>query len=216
MRHLKRQEVPKNWPLPRKGTAYVVKAYSNLNKSVPILVVLRDMLKVARNRKEVKNAIFEKNILTNERPERDDKNSMQLFDKVSILPSKKYYQIGLSEGGKFAMEEIKENETHKKIAKIINKRTLKGKKVQINLSDGRNFISDMKCNIGDSAVVNFKEKKIEKCLPLKEGANIIVFAGKHTGKKGKILKINLERKMISMESNKDKINVLIKQIMVIE
>jgi len=216
MKHLKRQEVPKNWPLPRKGTAYVVKSYSNLNKSVPLLIVLRDMLKLARNRKEVKKAIFENNILTNERPEIDDKNSMQLFDKIRIIPAKKYYQLGLSEGGKFIMEEIKENETNQKIAKIINKKVLKGKKTQINLSDGRNFISDTKCNIGDSVVINFKDKKIEKCLPLKENARVIVFAGKHAGKKGKILKIKSERKMISMESNKDKINVLIKQIMVIE
>lgn len=216
MRHLKRQEMPKNWLMPRKGTTYVVKPYSNLDKSVPLLIVLRDMLKVARNRKEVKNAIFEKNIVMNERPERDDKNSMQLFDKISILPSKKHYQMGLSDKGKFVMEEIKESEKSKKVAKIINKRILKGKKIQINLSDGRNFISDIKCNTGDSLVVNFKDKKIEKCLSLKEGANVIVFAGKHTGKKGKILKINSEKKMISMESGNDKINVLIKQIMVIE
>ncbi len=216
MRHLKRQKMPKNWPIPRKGTTYVVKTYSNLEKSVPILIVLRDMLKIANNRKEVKNAIFEKKIMVNGRLERDDKNSMQLFDKITIIPSKKNYQLGLSETGKFLMEEIKDNETNNKIAKIINKRILKGKKIQINLSDGRNFISDTKCKVDDSVLVDFKNKKIEKCLPLKEGAQVIVFAGKHTGKKGKILKINEERKMVSLDHGKDKINVLIKQIMVIE
>jgi len=216
MTHLKRQEMPKNWPMPRKGTAYVVKPYSNTNRSVPLLIILRDMLKVARNRKEVKNAIFEKNILMNNRLERDDKNSMQLFDKISIIPSKKHYQLNLSEKGKFVMEEVKESEVNQKIAKIINKKMLKGKKVQINLSDGRNFISDAKCNIGDSVVINFKDKKIEKCLPLKENAHVIVFAGKHSGKKGKVLKLKEEREMISIDSKGDKINVLIKQIMVTE
>jgi small subunit ribosomal protein S4e len=114
------------------------------------------------------------------------------------------------------MDEVKENETNQKIAKIINKKILKGKKVQINLSDGRNFISDLKCNVGDSVSISFKDKKIEKCWPLKEGANVIVFAGKHAGKRGEILKLKKERKMASLDTKKEKINVLIKQIMVTE
>ncbi len=215
-RHLKRQKVPKNWPVARKGTAYVIKPYSNLEKGVPLLIVLREMLNIAQNRKEVKKAIHEKNILINNKPASDEKNSLQLFDKLTLVPSKKCYKVNLAENGKFVMEEIKENETNQKIAKIIDKKTLKGKKTQINLSDGRNFISDVKCNVGDSASINFKDKKIEKCLSLKENAKVIVFAGKHSGKRGTILKLKDERKMSSLEAKGEKINVLIKQIMVIE
>jgi ribosomal protein S4E len=36
-RHLKRQKAPKNWPIPRKGTAFVVK---NNSKGLPILVAV--------------------------------------------------------------------------------------------------------------------------------------------------------------------------------
>jgi ribosomal protein S4E len=53
-------------------------------------------------------------------------------------------------------------------------------------------------------------------LSLKEGANILVIEGKHSGIRGKIKKINPELKMIETEKDKEKINVLIKQIMVIE
>ena len=35
-----------------------------------------------------------------------------------------------------------------------------------------------------------KNRKIEKCLPLKEKANVIVFEGKHAGEKGSIEKLN--------------------------
>lgn len=216
MKHLKRQKVPKNWPIPRKGTAYVIKPYSNLEKGVPILIVLRDMLNVAQNRKEVKRAIHENNVLVNGRVARDEKNSVQLFDKITLVPSKKCFKVNLAENGKFVMEEVKESEGNQKVAKIIDKKVLKGKKTQINLSDGRNFLSEVKCNVGDSVSINFKDKKIEKCLPLKENANVIVFAGKHTGKRGKILKLKEERKMASLETKKDKINVLIKQMMVTE
>ena len=213
---MKRQTVPKSWPVPRKGTKYVVRPNFAPGKGVPLLILLRNMLKIAKNRKEVKRAIHEKNVLVNIKPAKDEKNSIQLFDKISLVPSKKHYKLNLSNNGKFIIDEIKEKDVNQKIAKIINKKVLKGKKVQINLSDGSNFLSDIKCNVGDSVSINFKEKKIEKCWPLKEEANVIVFAGKHMGKRGKISKLKPERKMASLETGKEKINVLIKQIMVTE
>ena len=52
--HLKRQKIPKKWPVPRKGTTYVVKPSFNLKHGIPILVILRDILGLAQNKKEVK------------------------------------------------------------------------------------------------------------------------------------------------------------------
>jgi len=85
--------------------------------------------------------------------------------------------------------------------------------------DGRNFISDIKCNVNDSVLINLKDGRIEKCLQLKEKENAIIFAGKHSGKKGCIEKIDLKRKIAElslMEDKSKKINVLIKQLMIIE
>ncbi|MCW8965933.1 MAG: hypothetical protein OQK82_04485, partial [Candidatus Pacearchaeota archaeon] len=78
------------------------------------------------------------------------------------------------------------------------------------------FLSEVKCNTNDSVIIDFKSKKLTKCLGLKEKANVIVFAGKHAGKKGIIEKLKIERKMASVKVGEDKINVLIKQLMVIE
>lgn len=214
--HLKRQKVPKSWPIPRKGTKYVVRPQFNIKKGAPILIFLRDVLKVAQNRKEVKKAIHNKYILVNDKLVRNEKNTVLLFDKITIIPSKKYYKLNLSEFGKFELKEIKESESHHKIAKIKNKKILRGKKTQLNLSDGRNFLSDIKCNMDDSVIFDFKEGKIEKCLPLKEKVNVIVVAGKHAGKRGVINKMESKRKMAELDVGKRKINVLIKQIMVIE
>jgi len=216
MAHLKRQKVPKNWPIPRKGSAFVVKPNYSLNKGIPILVILRDVLKIASNRREVKEAIHSKSILHNNKIVRDEKNNVVLFDAITIVPSKKHYRITFSELGKFSLEEIKAEEAEYKISKVIDKKILKGKKTQINLSDGRNFITEMKCNTEDSVFIRFKDKKIERCLPLKEKSRAIVFAGKHTGKKGTIIKLKPEQKMASLEVKDGNINVLIKQIMVLE
>lgn len=222
--HLKRQKIPRNWPIKRKGTAYVVRPNFATEKGLPILIILRDILKIAQNRKEVKRAIHLKQILLNNKRVVDEKNSALLFDIVTIIPlkngkksQKKYYRLEISNKGKFRFEELKESEANNKISKIINKTTLKGKKTQLNLNDGRNFISDIKCKVNDSVLINFKEKtKIEKCLPLKEKARAIIVSGKHSGEKGIIDSLDKENKSVELELGDKKIHVLIKQLIILE
>jgi len=214
MAHLKRQAMPKNWPIKRKGTTFIVRPISK--KGIPLLIILRDMLKVAQNRKEVKKAIHEKLLLINNKPVKDEKTGLSLFDNLSFANSKKHYTVVLSEKGKFELKEINEKDINKKIAKIINKKTLNGKKIQLNLGDGGNFLSNIKCNTNDSVLINLKDKKIEKCIPLQENAKVLVFAGKHSGERGKIEKIKKERKMVSINIGREKLNILIKQLMVVE
>ncbi len=214
--YLKRQKVPKSWPVFRKGTKYVVKPRFDAKRSLPLLVILREMLKVVQNRKEAKHTIHMKQILVNNKPATDEKSSVLLFDTINLIPSKKYFSLELSDKGKFELKEIEENKVNYKTAKIINKNILKGKKTQLNLSDGRNFLSDIKCNVNDSVLINFKEKKIEKCIPLKEKVKAVVFAGKHSGKTGSVLKINAEKKIAELNIDKKLTKVLIKQLMAIE
>jgi small subunit ribosomal protein S4e len=156
-----------------------------------------------------------KNLLLNGKEVRDEKEGVLLFDVLTLVPSNKNYRLIILKNEKFNVEEIKENEANTKVAKIINKKLLKGKKIQLNLSDGRNFLSNIKCKTNDSVLINLKDKKIEKCLPLTEGAQATVFAGKHSGEKGKIEGINFERKIAEINNGKEKINVLIKQLMII-
>jgi len=214
MSHIKRHAIPKRWPIQRKGTAFVVKPNRSFSDSLPVLLILRDLLKVAQNRKEAKKMIHLKNILINGKEVRDEKEGVLLFDIITLTPSKSNYRLTIIKNEKFNLEEIKEGEADTKVAKIIGKTMLKGKKVQLNLSDGRNFLSNMECKVDDSVLINLKNKKIEKCLALKDNSEVIVFAGKHSGEKGKIEKINQEKKTAEINTGKEKINVLIKQIMV--
>ena len=214
--HLTREAASKKWAIERKGTTYVVRPRFSLNNGVPLLILLRDMTKLAQTRREVSRIIHSKQILANSKVVKDDKNNLLLFDTLSILPLKKSYRIELSENGKFFLKDIKENEADKKIAKVINKKILKGKKTQLNLSDGRNFLSDIKCSMNDSVLVNLKEGKIEKCIPLKEKAKVIVFAGKHLGKYGEVISINEKEKNAKIKFGDKEISILINQIMAVE
>jgi small subunit ribosomal protein S4e len=196
MSHLKRHAIPKSWPIQRKGTAFVVQPNVGFADSLPILIILRDLLKVAQNRKEAKKMIHMKSILVNEKEVRDEKQGVLLFDTITLVPSKKNYRLTVLKNEKLNIEEVK------------------GKKIQLNLSDGRNFLSNIKCKVNDSVLINFKSKKIEKCLPFEENSQVMVFAGKHSGEKGKVEKINQERKTAEINTGEEKINVLIKQFIV--
>lgn len=215
--HLKRQTISKLWPVPRKArTTYVVKPNFSEDKGLPVLVVLRDILKVAANRKEVKQIIHEKNLLVNMHPVVDDKNSVVLFDTLTFVPTKKSFRLEFSKNGKFDLVEIKENEAGKKISKITNKKILRGKKIQLNFGDGRNILSNEKCLVNDSVILNLQNKKVEKILPMKEKAKVLVLEGKHTGETGVIEEILSDKKMAKIKTSENNISVLIKQLIVIE
>lgn len=216
MAHLKRQEIPKSWPIERKGTKYFVLPNHGFEKAMPVLVVIRDILETANNRKEVKQAIHLRNILVNTKKIHDEKYAVVLFDTITFVPTKKSYRVEMNETGKFEVKEIKESEAGKKIAKIINKKMLNGKKLQLNLSDGRNVLSNEKGKVNDSVLINLKDNKIEKIVPFKEKANVLIFEGKHSGEKGVVEKINTEKKTADIEMKDKKVSVLIKQLMVVE
>ena len=186
----------------------------NIQKGIPILIILRDMLKTAQNRKEAKKAIHSKHILLNNKAVKNEKNSAQLFDIITIIPSKKYYRLELSEKGKFQVEEIKENKADYKLAKVINKKTLKNKKIQLNLSDGGNFLSNLKCKIHDSVLINLLENKIETIIPLKEKTKTIILEGKHTGEMGVINKI--KNRTAEVKIGNKNVEILINKLMAIE
>jgi small subunit ribosomal protein S4e len=213
--HLKRQKTPKSWPTERKGTAYIIRG-RNLKNGIPLLILLRDILKITKDRRETKIALNSGKILLNNKKISDEKNSVRLFDVITLVPSNEHYRVTLKENGKFSVEKEDEKNAIYKVAKIINKKILKGKKTQINLSDGKNFLFEGKCKINDSILINLKENKIEKCLELKEKSNAFIIGGKHSGIKGTITKIDLDKRMVELKNKEKDINVLIKQLIILE
>jgi ribosomal protein S4E len=64
---------------------------------------------------------------------------------------------------------------------------LAGKKIQLNLSSGKNIISNEKIETGNFVLI--KDNKISKVIELQKGIEVLVVSGKHTGKSGKIVSI---------------------------
>ena len=206
--HLKRRASPKIWPVHKKGTKYVVVPNE---KGLPLLVALRDILKVCQDKKEAKKIIHESQVHINGSLIKDEKYSLKLFDVLRL--QNKYYRLTFLTR-RYSLHEIPEKESKTKIAKVIGKKILKQKKIQANLSDGRNYILAKECRIGDSALVNFAEKKIEHFIPLKEKSKVFVSSGKHIGKTGIVEKIYNE--LAEIKTDSEKINVNLNSLIALE
>jgi small subunit ribosomal protein S4e len=58
--HLKRLAIPRSWPLPRKTTVWVTRPRAGahtLERSIPINIVIRDVLGMAHSTREVRTIL---------------------------------------------------------------------------------------------------------------------------------------------------------------
>ncbi len=207
--HLTRSEVSRLWPIARKGNKYVVMPAHSRETSIPVLFALREMLKLAKTRTEAKRIIKQEKVEVNGKKIKDEKFALSLFDVLNV--DGKGHRLTIK-NKKFWFEETKES---RKTAKVIGKTILAGGKAQINLNDGRNFITAENVGVEDSVVFDFKEGKIGKVIPLKEGAGIFVINGSHLGEEGKIVSIDEKSGSAEISIHKEKINLKLEAIMAV-
>lgn len=194
IRHVKKTKMPKTWPVPRKGKRkrFVAVPSHAISKGISLLFLLRDVLKVARTRKEARHMTLSGMVMVNNRVRHDENFPMQVFDVLNLEKAGKNYRLEIV-NKKFSLVEISEKEAESKIVKIIGKTIVKsgaGKakcKVQMNLDDGQNFLNTGKFSVGDSVVLDTKKNKILKVLSLEKGAKVEIVGGKHAGKKGELV-----------------------------
>jgi len=217
--HIKKSKMPKTWPVPRKckGKRFVAVPSHAASKGISLLFLLRDVLGIVRTRKEAKHMTYNGMVKVNNKIRKDENFPVQVFDVVSLEKAKLNYRLEIV-NKKFSLTEISDKEAGKKVVKIAGKKILGKDKTQMNLDDGQNILTKEKFSVGDSVVLNTKEDKIEKVLPLKEGANIEVIRGKHAGEKGKLIGFEkLVRGQNYIVKLKDReVNLPFKTILVIE
>ena len=65
-KHLKRLDMPKTWQIKRKGIAYVARPKPgphNFKLGLPLTVMLRDIMKIAKTKRDVKNILNNNEVL---------------------------------------------------------------------------------------------------------------------------------------------------------
>lgn len=176
-----RAKATKKLPIPRKGTKYIARSFESLENSIPVVIAIRDVLKLAKTSKEVKKMINKKLLKINGKEVKELREGIRLFN---ILEAGKSYELSLTNNGKFTFNETKNK--NQRLVKVTNKKILKSKTTQINLYDGSNVITKDKINVHDSLILDFSGK-ITKHIPLEKGKDCLIISGKNIGKAGKIV-----------------------------
>jgi small subunit ribosomal protein S4e len=189
-RHIIRLAAPASWPIARKEAKWVAKPLPGahtLEKSMPLVVYLRDLLKLVQSNREAKQILNQKLVLVNGIAIKEPNFAVGLFDTLKILKYEKAYRVLLNTRGKLQLVEISERELHTRPAKVTSKTTLKKGKVQINLSNGWNFITEKDVyKVSDVLLIDAKTRKPTKHLKLAKGAVVYITGGSHVGQVAEI------------------------------
>jgi len=193
-RHLKRIAAPISWPITRKTQHWVVGANAgahSMETGIPLLIVVRDILKVANNAREARKIINEKNICIDGVPRTDYKHMVGLFDIVSMPATNEYYRVLLDKHNRFKL--FKEDAGAAKLCRINNKTIVTKGAVQLNLHDGTNILASNDYKTFDTVLLDTKERKIVKHIGYKPGNLAMIVGGEHSGEIGKIKQIRKVR-----------------------
>ena len=217
MAHLKKLHAPWQWRISRKEKKYVIRPFPAGHKrelSLPILVVMRDLLHYVNNARELRNVFRQNGVLVDGKNLKDTHSSVGLFDVLHLPKINAYYRLLLDGNGRLHLFPIDGKENGVKICKVIGKHKIKGGKTQIVLHDGRTFVGSDEISVGDSVVLQLADKKVTQTLQLKKGAYVYLIGGKHSGNYG-VLRDVAERNVIFEDFKKNKVETLKKYIVVV-
>ncbi len=198
-RQLKRAPAPPFWPLHRKDAAWAPMTRPGphpRNRSLPLVLVAREILGYARTTKEAIRIISGAKVKVDHVARTDHRFPVGLMDIIQIEGLNQAFRVLPKRGGGLALSPVQEREVGYKLCRIRGKRTVRKGLVQINLHDGRNLIVNVKegqkaeeAEVGGSIQLTLPAQKIVRYIPLRDGSIGLVTQGKNQGLYGKITKI---------------------------
>lgn len=196
---LKRNPAPKFWPIHRKEFMWVVKPSSgphNLENSLSLTLVLRDILGLAKTKKEAGMILAQGKLLVDGKIRKRTNFPVGLMDVIAMPEADQYYRVMPSPKG-LVLGRINKSESNFKLARVENKKTVENG-VQIALHDGSNIlirVADPKNPVEvtydtfDVLKISLPEKDIAGKITSKKGNLAVITGGKNIGKKGRIIEI---------------------------
>ncbi|MBS3170273.1 30S ribosomal protein S4e [Candidatus Woesearchaeota archaeon] len=183
--HLSRLNSPTSWGISRKGIKFTTRTSPGphkLKESITLIVLIEEILKYGRNRKEVKKILNEGKILINGKIRKDIKFPVGLMDLISVPSLNENFRLFYNPKGKFVLTPVEEAEKDFRLIKIIRKNIIKKGKIQIGTSDGSSLLTEKNdYKLGDSLIVSIKDGKIKEHLSFNKGSRIFIEGGKKKG-----------------------------------
>jgi len=213
-KHLKRLSAPITYKIPRKTGVWTIKASPGphpADRSIPIAILIRDILRIASTLREVKYILRKGYVKVDEKIVRDYKYPVGLMDVIEFIPENKFYRILPHKINLLYPYEVNDLDKFIKPLQIKRKIMVKGGKIQITVHDGRNFIFSKEeeyysLKPGDSIIYKIDSRSLGEYIKLEPGNLALVTGGSKIGKVGKIHKVEklhpLKPKIVRLESDK--------------
>ncbi|WP_292320499.1 30S ribosomal protein S4e [Caldisphaera sp.] len=200
-RSIKAKTAPVFWPVPRKVRPWTVKPSPGPHKveqSLPLMLVLRDLLKYAESGKEAIKIIAEGKIKVDGKVVRDYKYPLSVMDVLEIPENDEYYRVIPYPTDYLRLHKISKEEASIKPVRIENKTVVKGGNIQLNLSGGRNILiklnekekKEVPYNTLDTLLIGLPNQDIKDHIPFQIGDSALIVWGKNVGRLGKLVSIN--------------------------
>ncbi len=200
-KHMKRYTMPRSWSIPKKTNTWAVNPSPGPHQkeaSIPLMIALRDILKVGETSSEVRKVLSRRDVLVDRRSRMDHRFPVGLMDVLTLPKLKANYRVLLSPRGKIVLKSIGDQESTWKLARIMDKSIQKGGKVQLNLHDGRNILVDKdEFKAGDVIKISLPDQKVIARYPMQEESLAMLTGGAHVGSICRIKKINRTRNPMS-------------------
>ncbi|MEM3671472.1 MAG: 30S ribosomal protein S4e [Thermoprotei archaeon] len=194
-RAIKRYAAPAEWPVYKKQYKWVMKPSPGphpIEDSLPLLVVLRDLMHLAFNAHEVRVALNAGRIRVNGRVQRRPDFPVGVMDLVSVPDADIYVRI-IPFKGKLVAHPVPVQERDLRLLRIEDKTCIRGFKVQLNLTGGVNISVPVEGPQGaktlpystmDTLKTDAKGTKIAEHLKLDKGSYVLAVKGKNSGEHG--------------------------------
>lgn len=191
-RHTKRLAAPRALPIPRKGTLWLKTSKPGPHgreSSIPLVVLLRDLLKVCQNSGEAKKLLNNGQVLVDGRVVKDIGFQVGLMDVITLKEYGSF--VILNKSGKLLA--LKTSQAGEKLCKIVGKQVIPGNKTQLALHDGRSIVVDKasQYSTGDTLKLAIPSGEIKAHLKLEKESRCYVFHGRHAGSIGSLLDIKV-------------------------
>lgn len=196
--HIKRLASPPAWHIPKKAAVWAPKPLPGPHgedESIPLLLVLRDYLKVCARAAEAKRIIAAKEVLVDGAPAFNPKQAVGFMDVVSLPKLGQSYRVFFDHHGRVILHEVNASNAAWKLCRVENKTTITGGKTQVNLHDGRNFIvkEANAYKTGDSVKLHVPDQKVMGHYALAKGSVAIITGGAHIGQVATVQDIEVTR-----------------------
>jgi small subunit ribosomal protein S4e len=148
--------------------------------------------------REARHVLFEGKVLVDGVERRDYKFPVGLMDVISVPATDKFFRILPLPKRGLDLHPITKSEVGFKLCSVVNKVSVNGGNLQLNLHDGRNILINAEKSEGelskikthDTLKIEIPSQKVVDVLSYETGTLVLVSAGKNVGLVGRVKEIH--------------------------